>query len=55
MLKTPFTPYSEKLRQATKRRIVANEYIVTNLLNKNKKNFLFIFPDHLYQIKLIYK
>ncbi len=28
MLKTAFTPYSEKLRQVTQRRIIANEYIV---------------------------
>jgi len=54
MLKTAFTPYSEKLRQATQRRTVANEYIVKIHQIKIKK-ILFIFTDHLYQIKLIYK
>jgi hypothetical protein len=50
MLKAAFTPYSDKLRQASqRRRIVANEYIV--LIHEIKISNLFI--DHLVVFKLV--
>jgi hypothetical protein len=41
MLKPVFIPYSEKLRQATQRRLATKEYIELILLNKNRKKKFF--------------